>query len=373
MTNIILIVSNIMLLMFSLLMGGSNEKKTSATRKFTATGSEGISVYDFNVTEGTLSFLLKENAGPSPSYFCISEKRKLIYAANEVTRFNGKRGGAITTLKYDKDFTKIVKMNEISTLNGSPCFISVSHDNNFLFLANYTGSSVTIVKLDKDGIPERICDSISFKSSGKKVSHPHMILTDPAGEKIYLTDLGLDRIMIYTQDKITGKLLPVIENGISLPEGTGPRHFVFNSDGSKMYVIGELKSTVTVFNVNKTDGLVLLQTISTLSESYKGPNSAADLHLGKTGEFLYGSNHGENSIVTFRIGKDGLLTLAGQTSCGGTWPRNFTLDPSGKYLLVGNQRSGSISVFGIDKDSGLPSKAIQEVTIASPACLKFPD
>ena len=337
----------------------------------TNTGVEGINIYDFNLSNGTLNLVSKQEAGPNPSFFCFSGRKNLIYAANEVTQFNGKKGGGITTLEYNSDFTKIRKVNEISVPNGSPCYISISHDNNFLFVANYTGGSIAAFKLDRDGLPERICDTISYMGKDGKISHAHMISFDPAGKRIYLTDLGLDRIMIYSFDEETGKLISLVKNGISLPEGTGPRHFVFNKTGSKMYVMGELKSTVSVFDVADKDGLILVQTITALSDSYKGQNSSADIHIDKSGEFLYGSNRGENSIVSFRIGKDGLLTIAGHSSCGGDWPRNFTTDPSGKYLLVGNQKSGNISVLEIEKNTGLPSKAIQQVKLESPVCLKF--
>jgi 6-phosphogluconolactonase len=349
----------------------SKEKMRLVTGCNTETGENGIYVYNFNPIEGTLELISGSNAGPNPSFFCFSGNKKLIYAANEVTGFDGKKGGGITTIEYNDDFLGITKMNKILIPNGSPCYISISPDNDYLFVANYFGGSVAVFKLNNDGIPEGICDTIEFKGNQGKVSHAHMISYDPSGKRIYLTDLGLDRIMIYSLDKVTGRLIPLNENGINLPEGTGPRHFVFSKDGSKMYVIGELKSTVTVFDVKDNGNLVLLQTISALSENYKGQNSSADIHLGKSGEFLYGSNRGENSIVTFRIGKDGLLTVAGHTSCGGDWPRNFTIDPSGKYLLVGNQKSGNISIFVIDGKSGLPSKETQQVNLNSPMCLKF--
>jgi 6-phosphogluconolactonase len=337
----------------------------------TQTGENGINVYDFNSHDGSLKKISVSNAGPNPSFFCFSGKSNLIYAANEVNTFKGKAGGGITTIKYNDDYSKISKVNEIPVPNGSPCYISISPENDFLFVANYTGGSIAVFKLDKDGIPQTLCDSISFRGKAAKVSHAHMISYDPAGKHIYLADLGLDRIMIYSFDKVAGKLIPLNEKGVSLPEGTGPRHFVFNKDGSKMYVMGELKSTVTVFNVKDNGDLVPLQTISALSENYKGQNSSAEILIGNSGEFLYGSNRGENSIVTFRIGKDGLLTEAGRIGCGGDWPRNFTIDPSGKYLLVGNQKSGNISILAIDSKSGLPSSAIHQVNLNSPMCLKF--
>ena len=87
--------------------------------------------------------------------------------------------------------------------------------------------------------------------------------------------------------------------------------------------------------------------------------------------YLYGSNRGENTIVTFRIEPDGTLSLAGHTSCGGNWPRNFTLDPEGNFLLVGNQKSDSIAVFKLDKTTGLPIEPAAKYKVAGPACLKF--
>ena len=341
------------------------------TGRMTDSGGEGINIFDFNSSDGSLKLLSKADAGPNPSYFCFSKGGNLIYAANEVSTFKGQKGGGVTTLEYSKDFSKTKKVNEILIPNGSPCYISLSTDNKFLFVANYTGGSVAVFKLNENGIPEKICDTIKFKGIAGKTSHAHMISYGPAGKRIYLTDLGLDRIMIYNLDETTGKLIPLNENGVSLPSGTGPRHFTFSKDGSKMYVIGELKSTVSVFKVDEAGGLVLTQTITTLSENYKGTNSAADIHTGKSDEFLYGSNRGENSIVTFRMGKDGLLTLAGHTTCGGDWPRNFIIDPSGNYLLAGNQRSGDISILKIDDKTGIPSKTISQVNLAAPVCLKF--
>jgi 6-phosphogluconolactonase len=140
-----------------------------------------------------------------------------------------------------------------------------------------------------------------------------------------------------------------------------------------MYVINELNSTITFFNVRENGELQSVQTLSTLREGFKGESYCADIHIGKNGKYLYGSNRGENTIATFRIGSDGKLTLAGHTSCGGDWPRNFVIDPSGKYILVGNQKSGNISMFSIDEKSGLPVGPAKDYKISSPACLKFSD
>lgn len=350
---------------------GCRQKTRLVTGCYSETGKAGINVYDFNAAEGSLKMVLASDAGPNPSYICFSDKKKLIYAINEVSKFGGAEGGGLTTLKYDRNFTRIKKVNELTIPNGGPCYISITLDNRFLLIANYGGGSVTVVRLGFSGMPKKVTDFIKYDTIGEKRSHAHMISSDPQGKRIYVTDLGLDRIMIYTLNKYSGKLVPLKAEGIPLPPGTGPRHFVFNREGSEMYVNGELNSTLNVLKVDDEKGLILTQSIGSLREGFQGPNYPADVHIGKSGHYLYSSNRGENTIATFKVDNNGNLTLTGNTDCGGNWPRNFVIDPSGKYLLVGNERSGSISVFRIDGITGAPSQVTQKVDLTSPACLKF--
>jgi 6-phosphogluconolactonase len=366
---------NLMILPILFVFTGCREKIRLVAGCYTESGENGINVFDFKTAEGTLKLLSGVNAGPNPSYFCFSGRRKLIYVINEVSKFNGVEGGGLTTLKYNRNFSKIQKVDEIPVPNGGPCYISITLDNKFLLIANYEGGSVTVVRLGRTGIPKKVTENIIYGRIGDKISHAHMISPDPQGDKVYVTDLGLDRIMIYTLNKFTGKLVPFNNEGIALPPGTGPRHFIFNAKGSKMYLIGELNSTINVFQVDEKKGLILIQTLSTLREGFNAPNSSADIHITKPkqGEFLYGSDRGENTIATFRTLKDGKIALAGHTDCGGNWPRNFVIDPSGKFILVGNEKSGNISIFKIDPSTGLPARITQKVELTAPACLKFLD
>lgn len=361
---------------FSIMMFSSscqNETVRLFTGIYIGAGEKGLYAFDMDCKNGTLKLISTSDAGPNPSYFCISKKHGMIYAANEVMKFKGSPGGGLTALKYDAKTGVAEKVNEINVPNGGPCFISLSSDEDFLFLANYSGGSAAVVKLDDKGIPLSVTDTIIYEQQGEKKSHAHMISPDPSGKRIYVTDLGFDRVVIYELNKVSGKL-DQLQNGLaSLQEGAGPRHFVFNASGTKMYVINELNSTVSVFNVDENGGLQAMQTLTTLREGFKGESFCADIHIGKNGDFLYGSNRGENTIVTFRIGADGTLTLAGHTSCGGDWPRNFVVDPSGKYLLVGNQRSDNISIFKIDEKTGMPVEHGNDFKLTAPVCLKFSD
>jgi 6-phosphogluconolactonase len=338
---------------------------------YTDSTKNGLSIIDINLNDGSFKIVSDVDAGANPSYFAFSEKYEHIFAANEVMNFNGVDGGGITTLKFDNPSGAAKKLNELAVPNGGPCFISLSPEEDYLFLANYMGGSVSVVKLNSEGIPEKVTDNIIYEKEGEKVSHAHMIAPDPVGKRVYVTDLGLDRIMIYKLDRSSGKLQQT-ENGIvQLQSGAGPRHFVFNQSGTYMYVICELNSTVSVFSVDSEGGLKPIQTISTIDDGFKGTSFCADIHLSNDGKFLYGSNRGENSIVTFSVAADGTLSVAGRSGCGGNWPRNFTIDPSGKNILVANQRSGNISVLRIDEKTGVALKTPFNYAVKSPACLKF--
>jgi 6-phosphogluconolactonase len=342
------------------------------TGSYTKTGDDGFTIYDMNLKDGSLKKVSSSNAGPNPSYFCISKKHGYIYAANEVSRFLGKKGGGVTTVSYDKKSGTVKKVHEMIVPNGGPAFISLSADENFLLFANYGGGSVAVVKLDEKGIPAGVADTVKFEPVNGKVSHVHMVSPGPGGKYIYATDLGLDRIMIFTLGN-DGRLKQIPNGPAKLAPGAGPRHFTFSSDGKKMYVINELNSTLSVFDVNADGSIKEVQTLPTLAENFSGKNSCADIHISKGDKYLYGSNRGENTIVVFRIENDGKLTLAGRTTCGGDIPRNFVIEPSGRYLLVGNQKSSNISVFAIDRETGIPQEPGKNYNLLPPVCLKFTD
>ena len=54
---------------------------------------------------------------------------------------------------------------------------------------------------------------------------------------------------------------------LECPKGSGPRHMVIDKKSSNLYVINELNSTLSVFNV-LADTTDIRQTISTLPEGY---------------------------------------------------------------------------------------------------------
>ena len=52
-------------------------------------------------------------------------------------------------------------------------------------------------------------------------------------------------------------------------------------------------------------------------------------------------------------------------------PRDMTIDPSGRFLLVCNQDSDVISIFAIDPESGALAPTGRDIAIGTPMCVKF--
>jgi 6-phosphogluconolactonase len=311
---------------------------------------------------GSIEKLSDITVGDNPSYF-TSGRGGLIYLVNEVDTFDMKAGGGITTLRYDKKSKSLGKISSINQGGGGPCHITVSTDGKFLITANYGSGSVSVVKLNGEGIPEKVTDVIFY---GEK-SHPHMTIHNPRLHTYYVSDLGLDRVHQLKLDTTLGLLMNADIAYFDCEPGSGPRHMAIDRSSANLYVINELNSTASVFNI-LSDTVTAKQTVSTLPPGYTEKSFGADIHLSRSGKKLYGSNRGHNSIVTFRVGVDGTLSEPSNRNCGGNWPRNFALSPSGKFFLVANQRSNEISVI---PEGGTTDEAVSNLTLNAPSCVRF--
>ncbi len=311
---------------------------------------------------GSIEKISGITVGDNPSYFTFG-KEGLIYLVNEVDTFDMKAGGGITTLRYDSKSKRLDKVGSMNQGGGGPCHIEVSVDGKYLITANYGSGSVSVVKLNNDGIPEKVTDVIFY---GER-SHPHMTIHNPRLHTYYVSDLGLDRVHQLKLDTTLGLLMNADIAYFNSEPGSGPRHMAIDNSSANLFVINELNSTMSVFNI-LSDTVTVKHTVSTLPEGYAEKSYCADIHLSRNGKKIYGSNRGHNSIVTFRVGVDGNLSEPAHRGCGGNWPRNFAVSPSCKLFLVANQRSNEISVVREGSES---EEAVSTMSLNAPSCVRF--
>ena len=312
------------------------------------------------------------NAVPvrNPSFLCMDEARKRIFAVNEMKEYQGAFGGGVTALSYDED-GRMEILDSLNTGGTDPCHIVLSPDRNFLAVANFASGAVTQVKLSEDGSMNH--DRKVFQHEGHSVHpvrqkgpHAHSCIFTPDGKYMLVPDLGLDQVKVYGVKADGLQALP--EKDIRVKPGSGPRYGEFTPDGKHFYLINEIGSRIEHYTWD--DGrLVLKDEICTLPADFEGENICSDLHITPDGKYLFGSNRGHDSLAVCSIAKDGALTMLGTTPCGGKTPRNFAIDPSGKYILCGNQDSDTIVVFELVENGRLEQRSVYNT--GSPVCIRF--
>lgn len=193
----------------------------------------------------------------------------------------------------------------------------------------------------------------------------------PDKKYILSTDLGTDAVYVYEYHPEATTDVLKLKTTISMPAGSGPRHLTFSKDGKKVYVLQELNGALSVYDF--TNGkLNAIQETTILVKDFKGSFTGADIHISPDGQFLYASNRGEaNTISIFKILKNGQLQPQSVVSSLGKGPRNFAIDPSGKFLLVAHQYSNEVVVFKRDSVSGAITDSGKRLELCSPVCLVF--
>jgi len=336
---------------------------------------EGIYLYRMDLATGEMAPHSITKGVSNPSFLAIDPAKRFLYAANESGQFLGKKGGGATAFAIDQTTGGLTKLNEVGS-PGVPCHLSVHPSGKFVLAANYGGGSIVIYPVRPDGGLGEASDVAQHTGKGanpkrQEGPHAHSVMLDAAGRYAFAPDLGIDKVMIYKVDMAKGKLIP---NGfLATKPGAGPRHFDFHPTGNFAYVINELDSTVIACAYDKAKGALReLQTVSTLPRGFEGENYPADIHIHPSGQFLYGSNRGHNSIVAYSIDpRTGKLSLIGHQSTWGKWPRNFGIDPTGQFLLAANQNSGLVVPFRIDERTGILKNVGHVTEVPSPVCVKF--
>lgn len=366
---------SLLLMMCFFLTGNAQTPKTFnlVVGTYTNPGkSKGMYVYSFNSGTGELTYRTESEPIKNPTYLTVSTDRKHIYAVSEV----GEGKESVNAYSFDPASGKITFINSASTGGGGPCYVAVDSKNKMAFVGNYGGGSLAAVAINPDGSlgdkPQFIKHSGSSVKSNQEKPHVHATVLSNDDRYLFVPDLGTDKVNVYqvTANK-EQPLKAAAQPFASVAPGSGPRHFIFNASGKQAYLIQEMTGVVTVFDYSNGE-LKSKGSVSLPVSGAQGKIDAADIHISPDGKFLYGSLRGDqNEIVVCSIDKSGGLAVIGRQSTLGKTPRNFAIDPTGNFLLVGNQNSDNIIVFKRDQKTGLLSPTNIKISIGAPVCLKF--
>ena len=360
-----------------LLVGCQSKKETTLLFVGSFTDKkpgEGIHVYEFNTETGEASLKFALDSVTNTSFLKLSKNGNYLYSVmDSQMTFNGKIAAfAIDSIQGKLD---LINVQDCGGLN--PAHIDIDKTGNFLASSQYSDGSLSMFRINKDGSLNPHSQVLRFKDSSviksrQEASHIHSSNFSPDNKFLFAQDLGADKIRGFNFDMNNQDSILLNEDQIKMKLGSGPRHFTFHPNGKFGYSIAELSGKITAFNYK--DGL--LEFIEDYQSYQKQQNiyRAADIHISPDGNFLYASNRGpeEDSISIFSINLDnGTLNLIEYDPTYGKHPRNFVIDPSGKFLLVANQFTGNIVIFSRNIKTGKLAKLPNEIRGNNPSSLQM--
>lgn len=341
-------------------------------------GSE-IRLGRFDSRSGALAMEGPVASVPRPTWTIRHPRLPILYAVTEEGN-DGSKNGSIIAFHIDPKSGALTKLNAVDAGGGGTTYLAIDPRSMTLIAANYAGGSVATFPILKDGSLGAVVSVVAAKGSGphrrQMTAHAHSVSVDPSGRFVLAADLGADRLFVYPFDGKAHAILPDApgkERHFIAQPGSGPRHFAFHPRGRFLYLINELTTQVQVFGWDAPAGrLSLLQTLSTNSPDHKGDSSASEILVSADGRFVYAGNRGENSLLVYAVDpRNGTLSPVQRIGSGGDVPWGFAFDPSGRWLLVANEKSDRINIFAIDRRTGHLRDSGQSASSPKPVSFSF--
>lgn len=361
-----------------------SSKKSSATRRTTPmyayVGSrttrernargEGITVYEVDQEQGTLTLVQVVKDLVNPSFLALNKACDRLYTVH------GDKSD-VSAFSIDKATGKLTFINQQSCEGKNPVHLALDPSERFLVVSNHIGGSLAVMNVSEDGALGSLNQLLKLEGPmgphrvEQPFSKPHFNPFDHSGNFVLVPDKGLDRIFSFRFDN--GKLFPADQPFVTTREGAGPRHLALHPHAPFAYVVNELDSTVTTYRFNPTNGsLKPLQVLPSLPSTFTGNSRASEIEVDRSGRFLYASNRGYDSVAAFSIDQGtGLLSPVEFMPTDGKTPRFFTLTPNERFLFALNEDSDTIISMAVDPKKGALSKTGFSVSTGSPVCMVF--
>jgi len=314
----------------------------------------GIYVFKLDPSDGGLTPLQIVPAS-NPSFVALDPNLTHLYSVNEDDP------GRVSAYAINSGNGGLTFLNSALANGQFTTHINVHPSGQYFYAANYGTGNFPVFRILANGSIGPRTDTFQSVGNGtgpnparQEGPHAHQILTDVGGGHVFGVDLGADKVNALNLDLLTGLFSPNTVPFVPVASGSGPRHMAFHPDGKHAYVLDELASSITVFDYDPVRGaFIWKQTLSTLPDNFTGTNTTAEIRVHPTGQFVYNTNRGHNSVTMYSVDTaTGELDVIGWESTRGEWPRGMNIDPSGAFLYAANQNTDTIAVFRIQPSNG---------------------
>ena len=292
--------------------------------------------------------------------------------------FDADKSGSVSAFQIDRATGALTLLNTRPSRGAHPCHLAVDRQGTHLLAANYTGGTLAVLPIGADGalgVPSQVVQhkGSSINTQRQTAPHAHSIDLDGDNRFAIAADLGAERLFIYRYDPRGGGLSAGLQPAIAATPGAGPRHFAFHPGGKVGFGINESNMTLTSFKYDADKGtLTEIETLPTIPKDAKpgsvdgGGHRASERQVGVRLE-PRPRHHRRLRVWRHRA----LPTLVEIESTRGKTPRNFTIDPTGQWLIAANQATNTPAVFRISDKNGALAPVGPLVNVGSPVSVVF--
>jgi 6-phosphogluconolactonase (cycloisomerase 2 family) len=174
----------------------------------------------------------------------LDEARHRLFVVNEIEEFEGLPTGSVESYAVSLKTGRIELLSRrgLSLSATRPKQLAVSPDGAFLVVAVYGGGAFNVLPILADGTFGPVTQVLKEIGCGpdpteQKASHPYAVAFHPSGRFVFASDLGSDRLSVFSFDG--GRLERLHER--KTPAGSGPAEISLDSNGFELSVEHRLK------------------------------------------------------------------------------------------------------------------------------------
>lgn len=254
--------------------------------------------------------------------------------------------------------------------NGAPVYLTLSSDGGLLFSASYHDHVGEVWTVADDGALTPVGDTLHRQNM-------HSVQVSSDDRFAYFVSLREDLVAQFAVGT-DGVLTPLDPPTVAAPEGSGPRHLIFDAAQTSLYVNTEYSGEALRYLRDPETGLLEaaeavtnIPTDRGLSHSRFGAKPreedliwCADLRLAEGGRRLYSSERTRGTITAVDVAADGTLGAATAHSDVVAQPRHFVVLPDDS-LLVASEIDRVVALYRPDADGALTEVSRHDVGLGA--------
>ena len=294
----------------------------------------------------------------------------LTVAGKYLVAVSEKRSGAKLVSYRIGEKGELAKCCELPLDTPLPSYVAAAPNGRYVFASSMGSPAVKMIRLEADGT---LVPTDEWLLTGHSVTNrqecakTHSVRISPDGRLLAAANLGADEVELFKIDYERERIRLI--QSVPVDFGRQPRHMAFHPSGEYLYLLTESGNRIYVYRMLE-ERLRELAAYDTLSPDGPQTGMAADIVIGTDGKYLYSSNRAQNNIAVWRTLPSGMLDLVGHYPCGGEGPRGLHISPDGDFLFCANNDSSTVTVFSLNKETGIPGEIVQTLNVPFAACVR---